>query len=108
MASLDPKQRELTAQVLDDYRRAPISEGLRSTLAFLERMTLAPDALTPDDARAVLAAGVSKAALEDAIEVAYLFNIYDRLADSMGWHVPEEGSRFYEGAAAMLLKRGYG
>lgn len=108
MASLDSTRRELTAQVLDDYRSAPISEGLKATLAFLERMTLAPDALTPDDARAVLAAGVSKAALEDAIEVAYLFNIYDRLADAMGWHVPDEGSPYYDGAAAMLLKRGYG
>jgi hypothetical protein len=70
-------------------------------------MTLEPDALTPEDARAVLAAGVDRAALTDAIHVAYLFNIYDRLADSMGWHVPSVDSGYYSLAARRLLKRGY-
>jgi hypothetical protein len=36
-----------------------------------------------------------------------LFNIYDRLADSMGWHVPEKTHGYYEAAAKRLLKRGY-
>ena len=70
-------------------------------------MTLEPDALTREDARAVLDAGVSREALEQAIHVAYLFNIYDRLADTMGWHVPETTSGYYEVAAARLLKHGY-
>jgi hypothetical protein len=70
-------------------------------------MTLEPDSLTPADARAVLAAGVGKAALNEAIHVAYLFNIYDRLADSMGWHVPDEAGGYYQVAARRLLKRGY-
>jgi hypothetical protein len=70
-------------------------------------MTLEPDALTADDARAVLAAGVDKAALTEAIHVSYLFNIYDRLADSMGWHVPEKATGYYQVAARRLLKRGY-
>ena len=70
-------------------------------------MTLAPDALTADDARAVLAAGVDKAALTEAIHVAYLFNIYDRLADTMGWDVPDPANGYYQVAAARLLKHGY-
>jgi hypothetical protein len=70
-------------------------------------MTLEPDTLTREDARAVLDAGVSREALEQAIHVAYLFNIYDRLADAMGWHVPETASGYYEVAAARLLKHGY-
>jgi len=93
--------------VLDDFESAPISERLRATLRFLRKMTLEPDALTRDDARAVLAAGVDKTALTDAIHVAYLFNIYDRLADSMGWHVPDPAAGYYQVAASRLLKQGY-
>jgi len=97
----------LTRQVLEDAESAPIDDRLRATLRFLRKMTLEPDALTRDDARAVLDAGVSGSALAEAIHVAYLFNIYDRLADAMGWHVPETASGYYEVAAARLLKRGY-
>ena len=42
-----------------DYTSAPIGEPLRSALGFVEKMTLTPDELTADDARAVYAAGVS-------------------------------------------------
>ena len=97
----------LTRQVLDDVESAPIDGKLRATLGFLKKMTLEPDALTPSDARAVLAAGVDRVALAQAIHVAYLFNIYDRLADAMGWHVPDPGLGSYQAGARRLLKRGY-
>lgn len=97
------------AAALDDPETAPIDEKVRATLRFLRKMTLEPQALGPDDARAVLATGVSKDALRDAIHVAFLFNVYDRLADSMGWHVPPEGDGSYRaGADNLLSKRGYG
>ena len=93
--------------MLADYRSAPISEKLRATLGLLEKMTLAPDSLGAEDIRPVLALGVSKDALRDAFHVAYLFNIYDRLADTMGWHVPDEESGYYQVAAKRLLGHGY-
>ena len=93
--------------MLADYRSAPISEKLRATLGLLEKMTLAPDSLGAEDIRPVLALGVSKDALHDAFHVAYLFNIYDRLADTMGWHVPDEDSGYYQVAAKRLLGHGY-
>jgi alkylhydroperoxidase family enzyme len=95
----------VTKQVLEDYERAPISDKLRATLGFLKKLTLTPEALTADDARAVLALGVSKAALADAIYVASTFNIYDRLADSMGWQVPTAAA--FDAGAKRLLSRGY-
>ena len=70
-------------------------------------MTLQPGELSADDVRPALALGVSKAALEEAIEVAYLFNIYDRLADTLGWHVPAVDSGAYQVSARRLLGRGY-
>jgi alkylhydroperoxidase family enzyme len=91
--------------VLQDYRTAPIDEKLRATLGYLERVTVSPQQVTADDARAVLARGVTKQALAQALDVLFVFNVFDRLADAMGWEVatPEEFRRW----GGMLLKRGY-
>jgi hypothetical protein len=70
-------------------------------------MTLDHGNLGPDDVRAVMRAGVSKEAIADALEVAFLFNVYDRLADAMGWDVPAVGGGYYQVAAKRLLDRGY-
>jgi hypothetical protein len=70
-------------------------------------MTLNHSGLGPEDVRTVLGAGVSKQAVQDALEVAFLFNIYDRLADAMGWDVPPQGGGYYQLAAKRLLKHGY-
>ena len=92
-------------QVLADYRTAKISEQLRATLVLLEKLTLTPDTLSPSDVRPVLALGVSRDALVDAFYVAFLFNTYDRLADTLGWELPDR--RYYPKAGQFLLKRGY-
>ena len=70
-------------------------------------MTLEAGRLGPEDIRAVMRAGVSKRAIQDALEVAFLFNVYDRLADAMGWDVPSRIGGYYQVAARRLLKRGY-
>ena len=84
-----------------DWRSAPIDERLRATLGFVEKMTLRPGELSREDARAVLATGVSEEALVDAIHVAALFNMIVRLADSLGWDVPAF-EEFHARADAML------
>lgn len=80
---------------------------MRATLGLLQKMTLDHRNLGPDDVRAVLNTGVSKDAIEDALEVAFLFNIYDRLADTMGWDVPDRHRGYYQSAAKRLLTQGY-
>jgi alkylhydroperoxidase family enzyme len=70
-------------------------------LAFLEKLTLRPDEVGPDDAAAVRAAGVSNQALRDAITVCALFNMIVRLADSLGWDLPSP-ERLRRRAPAML------
>ena len=92
--------------MLADHTTAPIGEGLRATLTLLEKLTLDHESLTADDVRAVLATGVSKDAIRDAMYVAFLFNGYDRLADALGWELPED--RYYPKAGQFLLKKGYG
>jgi alkylhydroperoxidase family enzyme len=59
-----------------------------AALAFIETMTLRPDELTPADAEAAYAAGVSRQALLDAATVCALFSMIVRMADSLGWDVP--------------------
>ena len=92
-------------QVLADYKTARIDEKLRATLALLEKLTLAPDNLGAADVRPVLALGVSREALVDAFYVAFLFNTYDRLADTLGWELPDR--QYYAKAGQFLLKKGY-
>ncbi len=92
---------------MDDYTTAPIDAKLRATLGLLEKMTLHHGGMSPDDVRTVLRAGVSKRAIQEALEVAFLFNIYDRLADAMGWDVPSRAGGYYQVAAKRLLRHGY-
>ena len=91
--------------VLEDYRTAPLDEKVRATLRLLEKFTLHPDQLGPADVRAVLATGVSREAIRDAFYVAFLFNTYDRLADTLGWEIPDPA--YYPKAGKFLLKKGY-
>jgi hypothetical protein len=95
-------------RVLEDYTTAPIDEKLRATLGLLKKMTLDYANIGPEDVRAVLRTGVSKQAIQDALEVAFLFNIYDKLADAMGWDVPAISGGYYHVVAKRLLDQGYG
>ena len=91
--------------MLTDWRTAPVDPKVRATLGFLEKLTLAPAQVGPADVAPLHAAGVSNQAVEDAIQVCALFNIYDRLADAMGWHLP--GPDGYAASGRNLMKRGY-
>ena len=91
--------------MLADYKTAPISEKLRAMLGLLEKQTLTPEALSAADVTPVLARGVSAEAIRDAFYVSFLFNTYDRLADTLGWELPED--RYYVKAGRFLLKHGY-
>jgi alkylhydroperoxidase family enzyme len=74
--------------VLDDWQTAPIDEKLRSMLGFLEKLTLSPGEVASDDGAALRQAGISEQAAMDAIYVCALFNIIDRVADSLDFAVP--------------------
>jgi alkylhydroperoxidase family enzyme len=91
--------------IVENYRTAPIDEKLRAMLRLLETFTLRPDEMIPSKVRAVLDAGVSREQVRDAFYVAFLFNTYDRLADTLGWELPDES--YYPKAGRTLLKRGY-
>jgi len=64
-------------------------------------LTLRPDELTKEDSETAYVAGVSQEALRDAATICALFNMITRLADSLGWDVPDP-DRLASRAPAML------
>ena len=74
-------------------------------LGLLETFTLHPDQMTAARVREVVDQGVTREAIRDAFYVAFLFNVYDRLADTLGWELPDP--RYYAKAGQFLLKKGY-
>jgi hypothetical protein len=64
-------------------------------------LTQRPEELSRADAEAAYAAGVSREALRDAATICSLFNMITRLADALGWDVPE-WERTLSRAPAML------
>jgi uncharacterized peroxidase-related enzyme len=90
--------------VLSDLETAAIEEPLRAILRMLRKLTL-EHTVDADDMRALLAAGVSCAQIEDALAVCFSFNTIGRLADAFGFFVPSP--KAYEAGAKYLLARGY-
>jgi len=75
--------------VLADWRMAPIEARLRGVLAFLEKLTLAPEEVGPEDVKAARAQGVSDAALRQVIYVCFIFSTMDRIADALAFDLPD-------------------
>ena len=69
-------------------------------------MTLRPHRVTRDDVAVVRAAGVADAAIEDALAVCACFNLIDRVADSLGFDLPER--EIHAAYAERFLLEGYG
>ncbi len=91
--------------VLVEWRSAPIDAKLRAMLGFLEKLTLEPHAVTADDIVPLRREGLSDEAIEEAIQVCVLFNIYDRLADSFEFDIPDKEA--FMATGRHLLSRGY-
>lgn len=95
----DPK----VEAVLADVDSAPISDKLKATLHLLRKVSKGP--VSVDDMKSVLAAGVTRSQIEDALAVCFAFNVITRLADAFEFHVGPRAA--FDGGAKHLLKRGY-
>ena len=103
-ASAAYRDRARVSAVLSDFETAPIEEPLRATLRLLRKLAL-EQTVDPEDVRAVLAAGVSRKQIEDALAVCFALNVLGRLADAFGFVQPAPGA--FEAGAKHLLARGY-
>jgi alkylhydroperoxidase family enzyme len=89
---------------LSDLETAAIEEPLRATLRMLRTLTR-EHMVDADDMRTLLAAGVSREQIEDALAVCFTFNTVDRLSRTFGWVV--SGPEAFATGAKFLLARGY-
>ena len=71
----------------------------------VEKVVTAPGELTAADVEEVRAAGVSDEAIEDAVHMAALFVIFNKLADSLDWAMLSAG--VWDKRAEIALERGY-
>jgi alkylhydroperoxidase family enzyme len=83
---------------------APVEKELKAAMVLIEKFTLRPDELGPDDIRTARTAGLTDQAIEDAFYVATMFNVMDRLADAFGFHVPK---RLIQKGAPIVFRFGY-
>ncbi|HEU0169376.1 MAG TPA: carboxymuconolactone decarboxylase family protein [Chloroflexota bacterium] len=92
------------AAALVDLDSAPLEAPLRATLRMLGKLTH-EGRLAAQDVRTVLDSGASRQQVEDALAVAYAFNVTNRLANAFGFELMSpEG---FEAGAKYLLRRGY-
>lgn len=91
--------------VLTDLESAPITEPLRATLRLLRKVTREHQQVTADDMKAVMAAGVTRAQIEDALNVCFAFNVITRLADTFAFELRTREAA--DAGADRLLTRGY-
>jgi uncharacterized peroxidase-related enzyme len=92
------------SKVLSDLDGAAIDEPLRATLHMLRKLAQG-HSVEPNDMRALLAAGVSRQQIEDALAVSFSFNAIARLADAFGFVIASPEA--FEAGAKYLLARGY-
>ncbi len=69
---------------MTDYRQARLESRDRAMLDFAVKLTEAPASMTSTDVEALRAVGFDDPAIHDIVQVAALFNYYDRLADGLG------------------------
>jgi uncharacterized peroxidase-related enzyme len=92
-------------EALANRAGAPISGRLRATLDFLEKLTLSPWSISVEDVGFAVRGGVSLPALRDAVEVAAVFNVINRVGSALDWERQSEQS--LDASARALVERGY-
>lgn len=70
---------ELFQQLVDDVDTAPVDERLKPVLRYVRKLTLSPDRMTDDDAKACYRAGWSEEDLTIAITVCASWNWFNRM-----------------------------
>jgi uncharacterized peroxidase-related enzyme len=94
----------LVSAALADVETAEMDERLRALLLMLRKLAR-EHTVDADDMRTLLAAGVTREQIKDALAVCFAFGTINRLADAFEFFVP--GPAAFEAGAKFLLARGY-
>jgi len=90
---------------LSDIDETGLSEKLKATFVFLEKLTQHPGEISMEDVQIVLELGVTYKELEDAIAIASLFAITTRCANAFNFALLTKSDS--EKAAKRMLVQGY-
>ncbi|WP_433197586.1 carboxymuconolactone decarboxylase family protein [Nocardia sp. CA-107356] len=90
---------DLVDEALADGDDSPLRPEARAMLEFVGKMVRDPDGLTPGDADKIRRAGVTAEAFDEAMWVATLFNVINRIMNTVGAEALEDhqsrvGARF--------------
>lgn len=82
---------------MEDYSSAGLGAADLAMLDFAVKLTRQPAAMTRADVEALRAAGFDDEAVQEIVQIAAMFNYYNRLADGLGidpepdWAADREG-----------------
>jgi len=96
--------RAKVSATLADVETAAIEEPLRATLRMLRTLTR-EHTVSADDMQVLLAAGVSREQITDALAVCFAFSTMNRLAEAFDFSIGT--SEAFAAGAGYLLSRGY-
>lgn len=99
-------EQSVVEAVLEDWHTAPVSDQLRATFGFVEKLTKTPGRLTAEDLQPMYDAGVTRQAIEEAIRITFVFSTINRLADAFDFELAQGKQRGRMGF--MLFNMGYG
>lgn len=100
--TLDPG---ITVERLRDWRAIGFRLQVVAMLAFLEKLNLSPDKIDAADVASLRTAGLSDAAIVDALYVSFVFNSINRLANVFGYDWG--GERNAQRGAVFVNRAGY-
>lgn len=99
---------DIDMALIESVERGPddeaIDDRLRPVLRFAAKLTRTPDEVGPADIERLRRAGWSDQAIEDAINVAGLFNLVNRLVEAHGIRGSED---YFKQIGANLARQGY-
>ena len=96
---------DISVTTLEDWRLAHLGPKVEAILAFLEVAVPDPEKLTAADIGTARAAGISDAAIADALHVVYIMNVVNRLAHAFDYSYGDEDGR--RATARALHRIGY-
>jgi uncharacterized peroxidase-related enzyme len=83
----------VTGERLENWRDAAFEPRVMATMELLEKVTLTPDGVDPEDVEAARAAGVSDTAISDALYLCFVFNTVNRIANAFDYSWKTERDR---------------
>jgi uncharacterized peroxidase-related enzyme len=97
--------RALPDPAFTNWQDGGAGAGVTAAARFVAKLTKAPDDVSQADVAAARAAGVTDAALAEAVYIAFFFNMINRVADALGFTHRSERDRLR--GAGVLRRGGY-